>query len=190
MTHNLLAGVEVRRSTDEFTLDNRLLPVIDLFNPMETDAGPPFVFPLQAGDAESTIVAPYVIDQITLTDRFQVLLGARWDDIEFEEEFTRTERSDGELSPLLGFVYQPTSTTSVYANAARSFAPPSPRVVGEQEPEESEQIEVGLRRQAMGGRFRPRSRPIRSTARTSPFRTTTDSPSRRATSAPAASSSR
>ena len=156
VTHRLLAGVEVTRFADQFTLDVALLPTIDVFQPVETAAGQPFVLPgfSSAGDAESTVVAPYIVDQIALSDRVQLLAGARWDSIDFDDAVSGVSRSQSELSPMLGLVVKASDTVSVYANAGRSFAPPSPRVLDAPEPEESRQLEVGARWAAPGGKLR------------------------------------
>ncbi len=153
LRHRLLAGLELARLDDDFTLDIALLPPVGLISGREV----PWmegVFPLQAGDTRSEVVAPYVIDQITVSDRVQVLLGARFDSIDFEDRVTGTSRSDGELSPMLGIVVQPAPGLALYANAAESFAPASPRVAGDRQPEESRQLEVGLRRSWLGDRLR------------------------------------
>ncbi len=156
VTHRLLAGIEVTEFADEFTLDVALLPTIDIFQPVETAVGPPFVLPgfSSAGDARSTVVAPYFVDQIALSERLQLLAGARWDSIDFEDSVSGVSRSQSELSPMLGLVFRASDRTSLYANAGRSFAPPSPRVMDAPEPEESRQIEVGARWTAPDGRLR------------------------------------
>ena len=156
ITHRLLAGVELTRFADEFSLDVALLPTIDIFEPVETAAGAPFVLPgfSSAGDSRSTVVAPYFVDQIALSDRLQVLVGARWDSIDFEDAVSGVSRSQSELSPMLGLVYKAGERLSLYANAARSFAPPAPRVLDAPEPEESRQVEVGARWAAPGGKVR------------------------------------
>jgi TonB-dependent siderophore receptor len=151
--HRLLAGVEVGRFDDRFTLDFAPLPLIELDNPVETAEGPLQRIPNQAADASSQVVAPYVIDRIGLSDRFQVILGARWDAIDYEDEVSRTSRDFSEVSPILGLVYSPTASLSLYANAGRAFAPPSSRVVGERKPEESRQAELGTKAELWGGRL-------------------------------------
>ena len=154
--HRLLAGVEVSRFADEFTLDVALLPTIDVFQPLETAAGAPFVLPgfSSAGDARSVVVAPYLVDHIALGDKLQLLAGARWDSIDFEDELSGVSRSSSELSPMLGLVYRPAEAFSLYANAGRSFAPPSPRARDVPENEESRQVEIGARWTPAGGRLR------------------------------------
>ena len=151
--HTLLAGLEVSRLTDEFTLDVALLPVIDLFNPIETAQQPLFPIPgqSQAGDARTLVIAPYLMDRIDL-GRFQVLAGARLDSLDFEEEIVPTQRDATKLSPLLGLVFEPTSGLSLYASGGSAFGPPSSLVVGEREPEESRQFEAGLKKKFLGGR--------------------------------------
>ncbi|MDH3745143.1 MAG: TonB-dependent receptor, partial [Acidobacteriota bacterium] len=152
--HQLLAGIEISRLADDFSLDVAFLPTIGLFNPVETTAEPLFPIPGQSarGDSSADVVAPYVIDQLTISDRVRLLLGARFDSIDFEDRVTGTTRSDSELSPLFGLVVAPTSSVSAYVNAGESFAPPSARVVGEREPEKSRQIELGIRKAFAGGR--------------------------------------
>jgi TonB-dependent siderophore receptor len=151
--HTLLAGVEVSRLSDEFTLDVALLPEIDVFRPQETATQPLFLIPgqSQAGDARTTIVAPYVMDRIDF-GRVQVLAGARLDSLSFEETLVPTERDATKLSPLGGIVFEAVPGLSLYANAGSAFGPPSSLVVGEREPEESRQLELGLKKTFLGGK--------------------------------------
>lgn len=151
--HRLVAGLEVTQADDEFTLGFAQLPFADLFNPSPT-SGQLFVFPQGAGDSRSRVIAPYVIDHVALSDRWQALLGVRFDDIDFDDDVTRTQRSDGEWSPMLGLVFAPAAELSLYASAAQSFAPPSPRVVGERRPERSRQVELGVHKSWRAGKVR------------------------------------
>lgn len=152
--HNLLAGVEISRLADDFSLDVAFLPTIGLNNPIETAAQPLFPVPGQSarGNSSADVVAPYVIDQLTISDKVRLLIGARFDSIDFEDRVTGTTRSDSELSPLFGLVVAPTPSVSVYANAGESFSPPSARVVGDRQPEQSRQLELGIRKAFAGGR--------------------------------------
>lgn len=151
--HSLLTGVEVGRYDDRFTLDFSLLPPMSLDNPVETAQGPLFRIPNQAADASSRVIAPYVIDRISFSDRFQLIAGARWDSIDYEDEVTGTSRDFSQVSPILGLVFSPAPSLSFYANAGRSFAPPSSRVVGELRPEEGRQVELGTKAELWGGRL-------------------------------------
>lgn len=154
--HRLVTGIEIGRYDDRYTLDVGLLPAIDLFNPEEQATERPPLLPSQsaAGDSSSTVLAPYLIDDIEVSQRWRLLVGARYDDIDFEDDISQTSRRDGKLSPLLGAVFQPTASLHLYANLAQSFAPPSPRVTGERQPEESQQVELGARQELLGGKMR------------------------------------
>lgn len=154
VTHQLLAGFEVARLEDRFTLDVGFLPVILLERPVETARGPVALIPgqSQSADASSLVIAPYVADQIALSDKLQVLVGARFDSIDYEDDVTATSRSFSQVSPTLGVVWTPVAPLSLYANAGRAFAPPSSLVVGEREPEESEQIEAGIKAELWEGK--------------------------------------
>jgi TonB-dependent siderophore receptor len=150
--HQLLGGVEIGRFDDRFTLDFGLLPLINLDNPVETAQGFQRI-PNQAADAETQVIAPYVVDQIHLSDRFQILAGARFDAISYEDAVSGTDRDYSRVSPSLGIVYTPIESLSLYANAGQAFAPPSSRVVGDPKPEESTQYEVGAKGELWGGRL-------------------------------------
>ncbi len=154
VSHQLLAGIEVARLTDQYTLDVGFLPDIDLLSPVETAQGPVFLIPgqSQAADASSLVISPYVADQIALSDKLQVLVGARFDSIDYEDDATATSREFSKASPTLGMVWTPVAQLSFYANAGRAFAPPSSRVVGERQPEESEQIEAGIKTELWKGK--------------------------------------
>ena len=150
--HNLLTGIETSRHADDFTIDAFLLAPVELFNPVEPGLPP---FPLGsagAGDARSIVIAPYAIDQITFSDRLQVLAGARLDNIDFDDQRTGRSRNDSKLSPMLGAAWAASDGVSVYGNYSRSFAPPSPRTFEDLAPEESEQIEAGLKLRFLDGR--------------------------------------
>jgi TonB-dependent siderophore receptor len=152
ISHRLLSGVEVGQYDDEFTLDFALLPLINAYDPVETASGPIQRIPNQAGDASSRVIAPYIIDQIGFSDRFQVVVGARYDTIDYEDKVSNTSRDFSKVSPTLGVVYTPVPSLSLYANAGQAFAPPSSRVVGERRAEESTQSEVGLKAELLGGK--------------------------------------
>jgi iron complex outermembrane receptor protein len=152
--HSLLAGLEATRYLDDFTLDVAALPFISLQSPVETAQQPLFILPglSQAGDAGSTVLAPYLVDDVALTDKVRLLAGARLDHLDYEEKFSATSRTETEISPLGGVVFAPSDRLSFYASAGRAFAPPSTLVVGERAPEHSRQYEAGVKRSFLRGR--------------------------------------
>ncbi|MBZ0113031.1 MAG: TonB-dependent siderophore receptor [Thermoanaerobaculia bacterium] len=151
--HQLLFGLETSRQRDTYTLDVALLPSLDLLEPVETASEPLFYLPSQhqAGDSTTQVLAPYFVDQMSLSSRWQLFVGARLDHIEFEDDSRSERREDDEVSPLIGAVFSVTPGLTLYTNFASSFAPPSVRVTGERKPEQSEQIEVGLRKSLWNG---------------------------------------
>ena len=153
VTHNLLVGLEVARYRDNLDFSFGFLPLIDLDNPVET-AQQAVLFPQFGADATSEIVAPYVVDQIVFSDTFQLLLGARYDRIDFSDDVTGIEREDDEVSPMLGVVVTPSDTLSFYGSYGEAFAPQSTFVVGQGQnraPENSRQVEAGVKRELLGG---------------------------------------
>jgi TonB-dependent siderophore receptor len=151
--HRLLTGFEISRLDDDFTLDVAQLPLITLVNPVDTTTEPLPLIPGQsvAGDSRAIVIAPYIVDQITFNDQWKIFAGGRIDHIDFDDEIIGTSRTDTMFSPLVGVTFSPQSTLSIYFNAGRAFAPPSTLTVGEREPEESTQIEGGLKTIFMDG---------------------------------------
>ncbi|HEY2291042.1 MAG TPA: TonB-dependent receptor [Thermoanaerobaculia bacterium] len=153
VSHRLLTGLELGRFDDRFTLGFGLLPTIGIDQPVELASGPVQRIPNQAADASSRVIAPYVVDQIGLSDRLQVVAGARFDAIGYKDTVSSTSRDFSKLSPMLGVVYSPVPALSLYANTGQAFAPPSSRVVGKREPEESRQTELGLKANLWQGKL-------------------------------------
>lgn len=160
--HQLLTGLELISLNDEYTLGIGQLPFISLYDPEETAVSRPPTVPIDlvdpstpgAGDATSTVIAPYVVDQMKFSERFQLMVGLRYDDIDSKDDVNDVSRDDSELSPMLGVVYAPTKNTSIYGNAGQAYAPASPRVVGDLSPEESREYEIGWKQRMWNGRGR------------------------------------
>ncbi len=155
ISHQLLAGVEVSNLSDDYTLDVAGIPTIDPFVPIETTVKPFFFLPEQAtaGETNSQVIAPYIVDRISFGERAQLFVGGRYDRVDFEDDLSGTQRDYQQFSPMLGAVYSPRAALSFYANMGRAFAAPSARVVGERKAEESAQFEVGAKAQLLGGKL-------------------------------------
>jgi catecholate siderophore receptor len=153
--HQLLAGVEVSRLQDRFVQDVALLDPLDLLAPVEPPStGTPVTLPAfgLAGDGRAVVIAPYVVDRMSLSRQWQLFLGARFDTLDYEDSVLGTDREDSRVSPLAGLVFSPTSALSLHASAGTSFAPPSTLVVGPRDPETARQVEVGAKLQLLDGR--------------------------------------
>ena len=155
--HDLLVGLEISRHTDEFSLGvaptcsspfgfpGFCLQDIALLNPVETATSRPVTSPFEQGDSTTDDVAPYILDQIASDGRWSFLVGARLDYLTFKDDLVGTDRSESNVSPMVGVVFAPTKSGSIYMNAGQAFAPPSPRATGDPKPEESTQVELGYR---------------------------------------------
>ncbi|HUG52488.1 MAG TPA: TonB-dependent siderophore receptor [Vicinamibacteria bacterium] len=155
VAHDLLVGVEVSRLQDRFVQDVALLPALDLLEPVEPPGRPTPVtiaaFGL-AGDSRALVLAPYLVDRLTLSRRWQAFLGARFDTFDYEDRPSRTVRDESRLSPLLGLVFSPSDVVSLHASAGTAFAPPSTQVVGPRDPETSRSAELGAKLQFLRGK--------------------------------------
>ena len=157
VTHNFIAGLELVQQTDDLQLDIGFLPNIDLFSPVEFAPEQDFLLPQFAttADTTTTIVAPYFLDEIEISDRWRLFLGGRFDSIDFDEDIAGFSSSDSQFSPFLGALYSPTEAFSVYANYSETFSPQSTTVTrSDREPEEGSQVEVGFKTQHLGGKLR------------------------------------
>ena len=153
--HSLLAGVETAWQGDEFSLDVGLLPSVDLNDPVETAVQPVSLVPGQSStaDARSLILAPYVLDHVTVGDHFQLFAGGRFDAIDYEDDDSGTSRTYKKFSPLVGAVVTASDRWSVYASAGQAFAPPSSQVADGRDAETGRQVEAGARTRSSDGRF-------------------------------------
>ncbi len=159
---NIMAGFEVNRLEDKFQLEFREGTTVSLQSPETVvDPGNGLTQFLSEVDGSSTVLAPYILNRLSIGKNIQVFGGGRFDFVNYTDTRTdgslspigffstdtETDRSFSEFSPMAGVVITPVATTSLYANFGRGFAPPSSQVAGDAEPEESQQIEVGLKQQ-------------------------------------------
>jgi len=152
--HDLLAGFEIRTFKDTFTQDVASLPFIDLLDPVET-AQPPFEtlpFFAQRGDSRALVLAPYLVDRLHFAPKLQGFVGARLDDMDYEDPINDTDRHDTRFNPMLGLTFSPITELALHASWGTASAPPSTQVVGPREPEESRQFEVGAKLDLPGGK--------------------------------------
>ena len=102
-------------------------PTIDanvIFRPVNTNAART---PSPFNEAEASIAAVYLQDQIRPSDLIEIVLGARFDRFELDvtnlnngAEFSRT---DNLFSPRIGLILKPTPQLSFYASYSRSYLP-------------------------------------------------------------------
>jgi iron complex outermembrane receptor protein len=152
VTHRLIAGAEVAYYQFKYTFDFRTLAPIDRISPVH--GALPGVATFGFGDdTASRTVGVYVQDQIGLTDRLKILIGARGSflnsrnlDAETGEE--RNRQTDKAFTPRAGAVFEFTPRSSAFVSLADSFQPNflSRSRLGEAfDPTRGRQYEVGVK---------------------------------------------
>lgn len=80
-------------------------------------------------DADVQVFSAYIQDEISLSDQFDIVLGARFDsfDIDVDDVANGISRSrqDEEISPRAGLIFKPQENVSLYGSFSRSFLPRS-----------------------------------------------------------------
>ena len=150
--HELVAGIELSRNQTIFNdnFEGSLAP-LDLFDPnygLATLGEPTFTF-----DQKETKdgLGIYLQDQVTLSDKFIVVLGGRFDILNTEtEEFvenTVDSQQNEAFSPRVGVVYKPIEDISLYASYSRSLTQSVGTAFdgGIFEPERGTQYELGVK---------------------------------------------
>ena len=149
-----IVGLQFYKMVDTYDFELQPLASIDLFEPAY-GAMPDPGFPLFGNEVTSEAWALYVQDLISISPRVKVLVGARYDEVRTTNydrlgETTIHRGSDSAVSPQVGVVFQPTSSTSLYASYSTSFMP---FVFGRTvdgsalDPEEGLQYEVGIKQE-------------------------------------------
>jgi len=124
---------------------------INIFNPVYGQFPLPTPGPQTNRLDELGAWGVYVQDQVRLTDRLQVRLGARFDDFTNESlnrtSGARSSVSDDKVSPQVGVVFDATDALTLYAAYGQGFRQNSGADFAGRpfEPEESESSEIGAR---------------------------------------------
>ncbi|MBE9052034.1 TonB-dependent siderophore receptor [Nostocales cyanobacterium LEGE 11386] len=167
IAHTLLLGVEIRNASARFSSQapdeqqNLFGGLLDIFEPNYSAIAYTGGFQVfEEGDfQDQRTVGVYLQDQITLADNLKLLIGGRFDNVNFEQEFQveefSQEQSDSAFSPRLGLVYQPSETLSLYASYSRSFVPVLGRSATNAQfrPTRGTQYEIGAKADFLDGRL-------------------------------------
>lgn len=153
--NSLLVGFEIDRLTDTFEIDVvPQLPPIQLFQPTESyQSSRSPAYPYQAGDVESTVLAPYVMDVVTLFETTHLFLGGRFDHFTVKDSEANATNTHQTFSPFAGASYSLIQDHSVYASAGQAFAAPSTRSDITMDPEKSTQVEAGVKSRWLDGKI-------------------------------------
>ncbi len=159
VSHAMVAGVEVARETSgnryRAATDGDLA---DLFNP---DFNAPYTGevtrdPSRDTDVDADSLAAYLFDTVTLSPRWELSGGLRWD--RFEVDTGTFAREDDMLSGQAAVVFKPADNGSLYLGYGTSFNPSAEGLslnadTAQLEPEESRTLELGTKWELAGDRL-------------------------------------
>lgn len=150
--HYLLAGVTERWTTSNsingYASTNTVLTTT-LLGPNNSAAA---VAPIwgapspTSAPSEYDVKAVYAQDLISFADKYKLMVGARYDDID-KGVVSGVPQKWTHVSPRAGLVYQPTDATALYGGYTESFSPSTTTdFYGKQfVPETGKQYEVGVK---------------------------------------------
>jgi len=165
MKHNVLFGLEHYKDDYPQPLYGPALASINIFDPVYgliqesdlLDPDPDSVTNFRAYQKWSSF---YLQDQIDVTDKLHLLLGARYDDTSsfFDAQPPFDPVTESNLTPRYGLVYNPWPWLSLYGHYVESFGTNNGRAdpdqgISEFEAQKANQYEVGVKTELLEGRL-------------------------------------
>jgi iron complex outermembrane receptor protein len=153
LAHRLIIGIDSDKfENDQFVLRERSTDqYINVFNPVY--GAYPLPTPTTNTDKveiqESTGL--FIQDQISITDKFDIRIGARFDDyqqtLNNRLSDTQSKQSESRVSPQFGVVYATSDSLSIYAAYGENFRPLSGTDSNGDgfEPNQSSSVEAGVK---------------------------------------------
>ena len=150
--NRLIIGIDADKfENDQFALRVRGDQYINLFNPVYGA----YALPTPTSNTDRVeiqeSVGVFIQDQISLTDKLDIRIGARFDD--YEQRLnnrlanTKTKQTQSRVSPQFGVVYQASDYVSVYGAYGENFRPLSGADANGDgfEPNQSTSAELGVK---------------------------------------------
>lgn len=164
LKHELLYGLELgQQNKDQLLHRQRNAATVNLFNPVlpilpRLAAGKP----TQDNLGRFETLGLYAQDLVSIGKEWKVLAGLRYD--RFKQETgdrssgKRLQRTDKDVSPRLGIVYQPDEQQSYYLSWSRSFQPSGEEFAisssnADLAPEKTTNTEIGTKYDLLDGRL-------------------------------------
>lgn len=158
----ILLGLEINRENElQYTqaLTGTDSPSTDLFNPTPND---PYLENYQRtgtfSESDSTSIALYASDSISLNEQWQINAGLRWDHFKLDylpDGDPALDRTDIMLSYRAGLLYKPVPEGSLYIGYGTSFNPSAEALslssgrrspgLPDLDPEENRTLELGVK---------------------------------------------
>ncbi|MCK8122452.1 TonB-dependent siderophore receptor [Pseudoalteromonas sp. 2CM32C] len=150
--NRLIIGIDADKfENDQFALRVRGDQYINVFNPVYGA----YALPTPTSNTDRVeiqeSVGVFIQDQISLTDKLDIRIGARFDD--YEQRLnnrlanTKTKQTQSRVSPQFGVVYKASDNVSVYGAYGENFRPLSGADANGDgfEPNKSSSTEVGVK---------------------------------------------
>ncbi|MBP5972959.1 TonB-dependent siderophore receptor [Brasilonema sp. CT11] len=166
ISHQLLVGLELNWLSSSGDYLRTAAPGIDIFNPVYGAPLPTsYVDTAQTGKTSSNTVGIYLQDQVTLLPNLKLLVGGRYDFVNYKSTnldlnnnnalVSRDNFYDEAFSPRVGLVYQPIEPISLYASYTQSFLPNNTRSASGLSLEASRgtQYEAGIKTELLDGKL-------------------------------------
>jgi iron complex outermembrane receptor protein len=181
ISHNLLVGTDAERymnisNTFRFTSSDQKFAALDKDGVYDTinilnenkytpRTDMPLTTALVRAETPTYRFGYYAQDLISISEKFKVLAGLRWSyqkvavtksyDLEKNDVKTAASKYDRALSPRVGIVYQPVSTTSIFASYSNNFTPNTGKDVygSNLKPSIIDQYEAGIKNDLIKGKL-------------------------------------
>ncbi len=104
----------------------------------------------------TSFTGSYLISRIEFSTKLKLLLGARYDQYNFESFPGKTPNDTKAFLPNIGLTYQPLGGLSIYGSYSKGFLPQntqSPDIGGPFDPEYSSQAEFGVKKEFLNGQW-------------------------------------
>jgi iron complex outermembrane receptor protein len=123
--HTLLLGAEASRLWMNMEILRSANYPIDIHAPVYGKPAPPLTNLTTSSDERQRVKAVFAQDQLSLSERWKVLLGVRWDEydqsLENRVAKTFTFRQQSAVTPRAGLTFLPNERHSLYVSAGKSF---------------------------------------------------------------------
>ncbi|AFY51247.1 TonB-dependent siderophore receptor [Nostoc sp. PCC 7524] len=156
--HTALIGFEWGNERRTTVVENANAGSINIFRPVYRFSVGRFNT-IRNQDEETNLFGIYLQNEIAVTDNLKLLLGGRFDTVDFDlqdnlNNIKSSTYSDA-FSPRIGIVYQPSKPISLYANFSRSFVSQSGSSFDGTpfQPERGTQYEIGVKADWFSGRL-------------------------------------
>lgn len=157
--HALLVGAEASRLWMNTEILRSVNYPIDIHAPIYGQPAPPLTMRTTSTDERQRVKAVFAQDQVSLSDRWKLLAGVRWDEYgqSLDNRVAKTfpARKQSAVTPRAGVTFLPNPWSSLYVSAGKSFRGNNGTDIAGQvfNPQRSTAYEAGWKLQLPDGRL-------------------------------------